>query len=220
MRERLTSRPERVCDRGSCGACTVLVDGKSAYACSILAIEMQAGDPPVASLAQAPCSIQCAGLLRPRRLDVRLLHTGLVMAAVARSRKPVADAAQAKAALDGTSACGTIHAARAVLNTKGVLWLRTRRFQKQRAGAAAPRTYPWPAEPTLVGKRIQRQDVRPGHRPGQFSSTSTVWGLHGRTFAHRTRTRASWLSTSPSHRSARREGRDGRVEPGASDVPG
>jgi xanthine dehydrogenase YagT iron-sulfur-binding subunit len=32
---------KRVCDRGECGACTVLIDGKTAYACSILAIEAQ-----------------------------------------------------------------------------------------------------------------------------------------------------------------------------------
>ena len=32
---------KRVCDRGSCGACTVIVDGRTAYACSTLAIEMQ-----------------------------------------------------------------------------------------------------------------------------------------------------------------------------------
>ena len=32
---------KRVCDRGTCGACTVLVDGKAAYACSILAIDAQ-----------------------------------------------------------------------------------------------------------------------------------------------------------------------------------
>jgi xanthine dehydrogenase YagT iron-sulfur-binding subunit len=32
---------KRVCDRGTCGACTVLLDGKTAYACSILAIEAQ-----------------------------------------------------------------------------------------------------------------------------------------------------------------------------------
>ena len=32
---------KRVCDRGSCGACTVMVDGKTAYSCSILAIEAQ-----------------------------------------------------------------------------------------------------------------------------------------------------------------------------------
>ena len=33
---------KRVCDRGECGACTVILDNKPVYACSILAIEAQA----------------------------------------------------------------------------------------------------------------------------------------------------------------------------------
>jgi xanthine dehydrogenase YagT iron-sulfur-binding subunit len=32
---------KRVCDRGTCGACTVLMDGKVVYACSVLAIDAQ-----------------------------------------------------------------------------------------------------------------------------------------------------------------------------------
>jgi xanthine dehydrogenase YagT iron-sulfur-binding subunit len=32
---------KRVCDRGSCGACTMIVDGRTVYACSTLAIEVQ-----------------------------------------------------------------------------------------------------------------------------------------------------------------------------------
>jgi xanthine dehydrogenase YagT iron-sulfur-binding subunit len=32
---------KRVCDRGTCGTCTVLLDGKAVYSCSILAIDAQ-----------------------------------------------------------------------------------------------------------------------------------------------------------------------------------
>ena len=35
------SGAKRVCDRGVCGACTVLIDGKVVYACSVLAIDAQ-----------------------------------------------------------------------------------------------------------------------------------------------------------------------------------
>jgi xanthine dehydrogenase YagT iron-sulfur-binding subunit len=36
---------KRVCDRGTCGACTMIVDGRTVYACSTLAIEVQ--DKPI-----------------------------------------------------------------------------------------------------------------------------------------------------------------------------
>jgi len=32
---------KRVCDRGTCGACTVIIDGKVMYSCSVLAIDAQ-----------------------------------------------------------------------------------------------------------------------------------------------------------------------------------
>jgi xanthine dehydrogenase YagT iron-sulfur-binding subunit len=35
---------KKVCDRGACGSCTVLLDGKPVYACGVLAIEAQGKD--------------------------------------------------------------------------------------------------------------------------------------------------------------------------------
>ena len=40
MRADLTGN-KRVCDRGTCGACTMIVDGRTVYSCSTLAIEVQ-----------------------------------------------------------------------------------------------------------------------------------------------------------------------------------
>ena len=36
-----TTGAKRVCDRGTCGACTMQIDGKPVYACSVLALEAQ-----------------------------------------------------------------------------------------------------------------------------------------------------------------------------------
>ena len=42
LRERFDlTGAKRVCDRGACGACPVLLDGKPVYACSVLAIDAQ-----------------------------------------------------------------------------------------------------------------------------------------------------------------------------------
>ena len=35
---------KKVCDRGTCGSCTVILDGKTVYACSVLALEAQGRD--------------------------------------------------------------------------------------------------------------------------------------------------------------------------------
>src|SRR5438045_2539355 len=40
MRADLTGN-KRGCDRGACGACTMIVDGRTVYSCSTLAIEVQ-----------------------------------------------------------------------------------------------------------------------------------------------------------------------------------
>jgi xanthine dehydrogenase YagT iron-sulfur-binding subunit len=48
---------KKVCDRGTCGSCTVILDGKAVYACSVLAIEAQS--VPIRTV---------EGLGRPNRL--------------------------------------------------------------------------------------------------------------------------------------------------------
>jgi len=42
LRDRLDhTGAKRVCDRGTCGACTVIIDGKAMYSCTVLAIDAQ-----------------------------------------------------------------------------------------------------------------------------------------------------------------------------------
>ena len=42
LRNRLNlTGPKKVCDRGTCGACTVLLDGQPAYSCSLLAVDVE-----------------------------------------------------------------------------------------------------------------------------------------------------------------------------------
>jgi xanthine dehydrogenase YagT iron-sulfur-binding subunit len=42
LRNRLDlTAAKRVCDRGTCGACTVMINGKAVYACTVLAIDAQ-----------------------------------------------------------------------------------------------------------------------------------------------------------------------------------
>jgi xanthine dehydrogenase YagT iron-sulfur-binding subunit len=45
LRDRLDlTGAKKVCDRGTCGACTVIIDGKAVYACTTLAIDAQGRD--------------------------------------------------------------------------------------------------------------------------------------------------------------------------------
>jgi xanthine dehydrogenase YagT iron-sulfur-binding subunit len=102
---------KRGCDRGVCGACTMIVDGRIAYACSTLAIEVQgkqirtvdglANGATLHPVQQAFCdrdALMC-GFCTP----------GFVMATVALIEKyPNPTTAQVKRGLDGNICrCGT-----------------------------------------------------------------------------------------------------------------
>ena len=126
MRMRLDiTGPKRVCDRGACGACTVIIDGRTYYSCSMLAIEAQgrnirtvdglAKGNTLHPVQQAFCDhdgLMC-GFCTP----------GFVMSTVALLEKnPNPTAEQAKQALDGNLCrCGTnIGVLKAALSAKGV----------------------------------------------------------------------------------------------------
>lgn len=115
---------KRVCDRGACGACTMMLDGKLIYSCSTLAIEAQ-GKPirTVESLAQGT-------VLHPVQqafcdhdgLMCGFCTPGFVLATAAlleQNPKPTVE--QARKALDGNICrCGTYKGVlAAALNTGG-----------------------------------------------------------------------------------------------------
>lgn len=124
MRAGLTGN-KRGCDRGACGACTMIVDDRAVYACSTLAIEVQgkhirtvdglASGDRLHPVQQAFCdkdALMC-GFCTP----------GFVMASVALLEKyPNATPEQIKKGLDGNICrCGTFSRIfEAVSSVKGV----------------------------------------------------------------------------------------------------
>src|SRR4029077_1743805 len=116
---------KRGCDRGVCGACTMIIDGRTAYSCSTLAIEAQgkqirtvdglASGDRLHPVQQAFCdrdALMC-GFCTP----------GFVMATVALVEKfPNPTTAQVKRALDGNICrCGTFtRIMEAATSVKGV----------------------------------------------------------------------------------------------------
>src|SRR3954451_6281696 len=116
---------KRVCDRGTCGACTMIVDGRAVYSCSTLAIEVQgkeirnvdglANGATLHPVQQAFCdkdALMC-GFCTP----------GFIMASVALLEKnPAPTPEQIRRGLDGNICrCGTFSRIfEAVSSVKGV----------------------------------------------------------------------------------------------------
>ena len=158
---------KRVCDRGTCGACTVIIDGRTYNACSLLAIEAQgrnirtiegiAAGNALHPVQQALCdqdALMC-GFCTP----------GCVMSTVALlERTPAPTPEQIRRALDGNFCrCGANITRGAVAEgspkpgdappplrggARGAM-----RFQASRVA--------WPDKPRVLGTRISRVDGPP-----------------------------------------------------------
>ncbi len=117
---------KRVCDRGTCGACTVMVDGRAVYSCTMLALEARGRDVRTAeslivgdrldAVPQAfvQCDAQQCGFCTP----------GFVVALrAALDKNPNATPAELEEAVSGNICrCGTyeqMRAAIALLARKG-----------------------------------------------------------------------------------------------------
>jgi xanthine dehydrogenase YagT iron-sulfur-binding subunit len=115
---------KRVCDRGTCGACTMIVDGRTVYSCSSLAIEAQG------KTIRTVEGLASAGALHPVQqafcnhdaLMCGFCTPGFVMAAVALGEKnPKPTREEACQGLDGNICrCGTyVKLLAAVMDPKG-----------------------------------------------------------------------------------------------------
>ena len=124
---------KRVCDRGACGACTVIIEGRTYYSCSMLAIEEQGKNIRTVDGLSGPNTPfdYAQGKLHPVQqafcdndgLMCGFCTPGFVMATVALLEKnPNPTPEQAKKALDGNLCrCGTnIGVLKAALSAKGV----------------------------------------------------------------------------------------------------
>jgi len=102
---------KKVCDRGTCGACTVLVDGHPVYSCSMLAIEAEGRDITTIEGLGTPekLSEMQKAFVQHDAQQCGFCTPGFVMACTAFARKhPNATVDQVRAGLGGNLCrCGT-----------------------------------------------------------------------------------------------------------------
>ncbi len=102
---------KKVCDRGTCGACTVLVDGQPVYSCSMLAVEAEGRDITTVEGLGTPERMNAAqqAFVHHDAQQCGFCTPGFVVACTAFVRKhPNATLDQVRAGLGGNLCrCGT-----------------------------------------------------------------------------------------------------------------
>lgn len=102
---------KRVCDRGACGACTVHLDGKTAYACTVLAVDAVGREiTTIEGLAGGRGAALVDAFVRHDALQCGFCTPGMVMACAAAldAHGGALTAAQAREATSGNLCrCGT-----------------------------------------------------------------------------------------------------------------
>jgi xanthine dehydrogenase YagT iron-sulfur-binding subunit len=110
---------KRICDRGACGACTVILDGKTVYSCSILAIEAQGRPIVTVEALGRPRQLHPlqAAFVEHDALQCGFCTPGFLMAAQGLlDRNPTPSAAEVMDGISGnTCRCGTYPGLRAAV---------------------------------------------------------------------------------------------------------
>lgn len=112
LRNRLDiTGPKKVCDRATCGACTVLVDGQPVYACTMLALEAEGRDITTVEALGSPEKLNAVqqAFMEHDASQCGFCTPGFVTAATAFVRaNPNATVEQVRAGLGGNLCrCGT-----------------------------------------------------------------------------------------------------------------
>jgi xanthine dehydrogenase YagT iron-sulfur-binding subunit len=168
---------KRVCDRGTCGACTVLLDDKPVYACSILAIDAQ--DAEIRTVEDlAPGSrlhrIQKAFVENDAQ-QCGFCTPGFVMAVRGLlERNPAPTLAEVHHGLSGNVCrCGTYAGIR-----QAVLQLSRRDSEEGSEEERASEPDPDPSAPPAAGEEAA-QPAKPGKKKKKKKKPGRGGGRHG-----------------------------------------